>query len=45
MITNATKSFLTISKAQPGSSGCYYVIVDNGPSWAVSSNAVVVVNP
>lgn len=45
VITNATKSFLTISKATTNNSGKYWVFVDNGLSWAASSTAVVTVTP
>ncbi len=44
-ITNATKSFLTISKATAANAGSYWVFVDNGPSWTASSTAVVTVAP
>lgn len=42
-ITNATKTVLVIPRAQATNSGTYYVAVNNGVSWAWSSNAVVTI--
>jgi hypothetical protein len=44
-VTNATKSFLTISKVQTTNAGTYAVFVNNGLSFVISSNAVLSVVP
>lgn len=45
VITNATKSYFSIQKAQLSHVGTYSVSVNNGLSSALSTNAVLTVNP
>jgi len=44
-ISNATKSFFSIPHVQGTNAGNYVVVVANGETYAVSSNAVLTVSP